>query len=164
MGSLPRMAETAASSADARYTFALFAEPVGEVPGGRGDDGGFLLGRPSAFWLPMQREQPGIPVPRATGAVDGVVPSAVSCASSIFVGARPTAWSGAARRNLSAPPAARKCPMLVMHEPMNTSSTSSPVTGEESGVIRVLERRMGLLDSTEKIWMTAAYSMSGSAS
>ena len=59
VGSLPRMAETAASSADARYTFAPLPSLLGK----------FLVDVETTVdfsatlaWLPMQREQPGISV------------------------------------------------------------------------------------------------------
>jgi hypothetical protein len=43
-------------------------------------------------------------------------------------------------------PAARKWPMLVMHEPMNTSSTLSPATSDSrlasSGIVRGADDRL----------------------
>jgi hypothetical protein len=91
---------------------------------------------------------------------------AVSCWASILVGGASHSLTGMSRLPSSSLDAARKWPMLVMHEPMNTSSILVPATSDKSLASSGSfgQHSTGSLRSARSISMTCAYSASLSAS
>ena len=160
----PELGAIAASSAEAEVHVGVLAQAVREVArAGRDHRRAFAHLRLVAHAQAAARHLHA----RAGGAEacrSGLPWSARS--ASILVGGATHSLTGMSRLPSSSLPAARKWPMLVMHEPMNTSSILAPATSRQRlGVVRIVRaaERSARVISARSISITAAYSASASA-